>query len=138
MRAVSARQGEVLNLSRARLQNSAKRLIELRQLRTVMLGKTLAREAAWDILLTLYANDYRFTVSRLSKLTNTPVTSVLRWLDYLNARGLIRREEHPTDRRAIFVSLSESGERLLAAYLIETLDDRAFTNSKKSAQLTRV
>jgi DNA-binding MarR family transcriptional regulator len=49
------------------------------------------------------------------------MTTALRWIEYLVAQKLIVRESHPTDRRAVFVELSDKGRALIELYLYETL-----------------
>jgi DNA-binding MarR family transcriptional regulator len=51
--------------------------------------------------------------------TDAPAATVL--INALEARGLVKRNAHPTDRRAKQVSLTAAGRRMLAA--IETITD---------------
>jgi DNA-binding MarR family transcriptional regulator len=51
---------------------------------------------------------------------DAPATTVL--IDALEARGLVRREPHPTDRRAKQVSLTAAGRRMVA--VVEKISDR--------------
>jgi DNA-binding MarR family transcriptional regulator len=52
--------------------------------------------------------------------TDAPAATVL--INALEARGLVRRAAHPTDRRAKQVSLTSAGRRMLAA--IEKVTDQ--------------
>jgi DNA-binding MarR family transcriptional regulator len=74
-------------------------------------------------LLWLYAlnSGPRQTVSSLANLINASKSTTLRWVDYLDSQRLIRREPHPTDRRAAFVELTEKGRGALGVYLSGTL-----------------
>jgi DNA-binding MarR family transcriptional regulator len=41
-------------------------------------------------------------------------------LEYLESQRWVQREPHPTDKRAIFVNLTENGRAALEAYLSGT------------------
>jgi DNA-binding MarR family transcriptional regulator len=79
-------------------------------------------EPAWEILLLLYAlqSGPRPTVSRLAELSGATKSTALRWLEYLESQRWVQREPHPTDKRAIFVNLTENGRAALEAYLSGT------------------
>ena len=101
-------------LSRARIVLNARRLRE-RYFNRVMFG-----EPAWDILLTLYASEQssgRLTISRLAEWIDTPLTSVVRWVNFLEEEGLIERQAHPNDRRTSYVVLLGKGRTALDSYL---------------------
>jgi DNA-binding MarR family transcriptional regulator len=101
-------------ISRARIVLNARRLRE-RHFNRIMFG-----EPAWDILLMLYASEQsagRLTVSRLAEWVETPLTSVVRWVNFLEEEGLVARQAHPTDRRTFFVVLLGKGRAALDAYL---------------------
>lgn len=51
-------------------------------------------------------------------LTSGSVTSLL---DGLEGRDLVRREQHPDDRRKVLVSITPAGRALVDAYLPETV-----------------
>jgi DNA-binding MarR family transcriptional regulator len=80
-------------------------------------------EPAWEMLLLLYIADgeARVGISRLGELAGASKTTALRWLDYLEGQKLIQRDTHPTDRRTVFVGLSDKGRRAIEAYLSGTL-----------------
>lgn len=69
-------------------------------------------DAAWDLLLHLYA-DYldtlRTPIGKLSAKSDIPVTTTLRWIKLFARDGLVVRTPHPTDRRLAFISLSLKG-----------------------------
>jgi DNA-binding MarR family transcriptional regulator len=101
-------------ISRARIVLNARRLRE-RHFNRVMFG-----EPAWDILLMLYASDQspgRLTLSRLAEWIETPLTTVVRWVNFLEEEHLVERQAHPTDRRTVFIKLRETGRAALDAYL---------------------
>lgn len=110
--------------SRERLVSKAREILHDRQLRVEKFGKSMFRETAWDILLTLYAGEgaQRQTISRLANLIGSSRTTALRWLDYLEQQHLIRREGHPTDRRTAFVELTDKGRERLDEYFSQVVD----------------
>jgi DNA-binding MarR family transcriptional regulator len=63
----------------------------------------------------------RLTVSRLLRFANAPDTTGLRWLNFLADRGLVSREDHPTDARAVIIGLTEKARDAMNMYLSETL-----------------
>lgn len=79
-------------------------------------------EPAWEMLLALYVAEGgpRQTVSCLAKLSGAPKATALRWMDYLSQAKLIRRDLHPTDKRVVFVELTDHGRSRVEAYLSET------------------
>jgi DNA-binding MarR family transcriptional regulator len=95
----------------------AQRMIEDRRRRGQLFGTAMFGEAAWDALLHLYVDhDRRITISRLADLTGGAPTTVIRWLDYLEGRELVRRHRHPRDARAVLLELTEMGVQLLDSY----------------------
>lgn len=112
-----------LGVPRTALLNRAKEIMLLRQKRAEFFGPGMFREHAWDMLMILYlaAVGRRLTIGQLVRMAGAPMTTALRWLDYLERQRWIVRESHPTDRRATFVSLSDRGSAMLDLYLYETL-----------------
>ena len=81
-------------------------------------------EAAWETLLALYILDIsgqRQTVGSLLHFSGTPTSTAKRWLDYLCAHELVRREAHPTDRRTAFIGLTDRARERLDLYFSETI-----------------
>jgi DNA-binding MarR family transcriptional regulator len=81
-------------------------------------------EPAWDLLLALYVEQAKTetsTASMLAKAAGIPITTALRWMDYLEEKRLIERERSSFDRRASTVTLSESGRIRLEGYFAEVL-----------------
>lgn len=112
---------EVVSLSQTRLRQAGRRILHLRQLREHLFGPSFSREVAWDILLSLYVYERRFTIGDLTKTVGAPHTTVLRWLDFLGDREMIERVVHPTDRRATLVALSGRATVLIDTYLQRVL-----------------
>jgi DNA-binding MarR family transcriptional regulator len=101
----------------------SRRIFEFRRRRAEVFGKGMFGEPAWDMLLALYmeaSSGPKVTVGRLSEMTDTAQTTAIRWLDYLENHGLVRREPHPTDRRAVRVELTGKGRSALDELLSGT------------------
>ena len=104
------------------LVQRAQQLFENRRKRIAVFGPQMFAEPAWEMLLILYLSDGgpRHTQTSLTELSGASRSTGMRWIDFLDGQGLVRREEHPTDRRRNFVSLSDNGRNLLELYLSET------------------
>ena len=98
----------------------AKRLYALRRLREVYFARSIFGEPSWDILLDLYvarAESKRITVSSACIASAVPATTGLRWITTLEEEGLIRRYREGTDRRLVFVTLTDLGFGTLTRFL---------------------
>ena len=109
---------------KALLQRRALRILADRKRRYAMFGKGMFGEPAWEMLLLLYAlaPGPRQTITKLGEVVGASKSTALRWIDYLETQRLIRRESHPTDRRAAFVELTQSGVAAIELYLSDTVD----------------
>lgn len=109
---------DVANPLRAR----ARQLYEERQRRALHFGSDMFGEPAWDMLLILYLEHEgeRKSQARLVELSGASRSTGQRWVDHLVRRNLAKREDHPTDKRRNFISLSDKGRDLLELYLSET------------------
>lgn len=95
-----------------------------RRRRAELFNPSMFGEPAWELLLTLFVMDQhgpRLTIGRLAQLAETKMTTALRWLDYLDDQGFVRRDEHPGDARTSFVSLTDKARSTLRLYLSETI-----------------
>jgi DNA-binding MarR family transcriptional regulator len=108
---------------RETLIKCARRAIAERNKRIEVFGKAMFREPAWDMLLILYVeqNRLRFTIGRLANAAGASATTALRWLEYLESQGMIRRYANPTDRRSFFVGIADRGVQALDSYFSEIL-----------------
>lgn len=98
----------------------ARMLFEQRRARTRHFNTSMFSESAWDMLLAVYAvedSERRLTITTLAELSGAPLTTALRWLDYLEQERLIQRVSSPTDRRVMFVHCAPLGREKLDAYL---------------------
>jgi DNA-binding MarR family transcriptional regulator len=113
---------EVPDGEELKLEQRARRLLENRRKRIAIFGAQMFAEPAWDMLLLLFLSGRgrRQTQSSLCELSGASRSTAMRWIEFLAGRGLVRREDHPTDKRHNFVSLTEKGRHLLDLYLSET------------------
>lgn len=100
----------------------ARAVLHTRRIRTKHFNRSMFGEPAWDILLLLYlaeSVEARHTVSQLAAAVETPLTTVLRWIGFLEDEQLVERFAHPTDRRVTFVRLTGKGRDAFEAFLNE-------------------
>jgi DNA-binding MarR family transcriptional regulator len=99
---------------REKLIDRARMSLALRRRRTEFLNRAMFGEPAYEMLLTLYVEEgEEITAARLAEMTGIAQSSALRWIDYLVSKQLVRRERHPTDKRALVVKLSSKGRSAL-------------------------
>lgn len=105
------------------LVNEAKRIYDLRRIRSRYLPKDFFGEPAWDILLILYieAGDRHLTATGAAQVTDAPETTALRWVETLERAGLIVSFTHASDRRLRLLSLSSNGRAMMDQYLAAIL-----------------
>ena len=58
----------------------------------------------------------RVSVTSLCIASGVPPTTALRWIGQLTEAGLLQRVEDETDRRRVFISLSDHGAEAMARY----------------------
>lgn len=105
---------------RKTLRGHARQIRFSRDLRRELFNRNLFGEPAWDILLALYVIDSeqrRLSTREVADLANQPLTTVLRWLDYLVAQNLVSRRPNPFDQRALYIELSDKGRATMDEYL---------------------
>lgn len=106
--------------ARDELVTRARIVLNSRRARSRYFSPAIFGEPAWDILLVLYITDVagdRQTIGKLAEWITTPPSTVLRWVGYLERENLIERHPHPTDRRIMFIKLSDKGRASLDSYL---------------------
>ena len=110
-------------ISQSQLHARAAGLLHCRQARSRHFASAMFGETAWDMLLTLYISEAEaMTLSHLAQLVEAPPSSALRWIEYLEAQRLARRDAHPNDRRSALVKLTHKGRAALELYLTETIE----------------
>lgn len=80
--------------------------------------------SSFDVLATLLrsGSPYRITPAELAREAMISSSAVAQRLNKLEARGLVRREAHPTDGRGTFVALTEAGKNAIERALPDHLD----------------
>jgi DNA-binding MarR family transcriptional regulator len=81
-----------------------------RRERDKLFGTTLFGDPAWDIMLDLYRaylERERVSVSSSCIASGVPATTALRHLEIMVQEGLIRRIPSPSDKRRIYVELTD-------------------------------
>lgn len=97
-------------------------LYQLRRRRGQLFGGDLFAEPGWDMLLDLYiaGREMRSVcVSSACLGSSSPQTTGLRWMRTLEEKGLVERRMDRSDRRRIYVRLTEQAERQMEALLRE-------------------
>ena len=114
---------EITPMHRKRFVDHARRIIHDRRRRTQLFGSAMFGEPGWDMLLILYVEEdiNRLSVTRLATTSGSSLTTGLRWFEYLVSQQLVRRLDHPTDRRIDLVELTDKGRIALDSYFSETL-----------------
>lgn len=108
------------------LYQIARATMKSRRLRARFLPGPMFGEPAWDMLLALYIVDKRGareTISKLCLSSGAPATTALRWLEYLQQHKLVARRQSSTDRRVVFIDLTDSGREAVESYFLEISKD---------------
>jgi len=111
-------------LSRQAMVDRARDEFGNRRRRLAIFNSAIFGETAWDMLLALYILDLsgqRQTVGGLVKASGASMTTAIRWLNFLVAQDLVRRDPHPTDLRTAFVSLTPTARNRLDLYYSGTV-----------------
>lgn len=115
------------------LRQFARRLYNERRLRDTVLDATLMGEAAWDLLLDLYASVHEerpITISSACIAAAVPPTTALRYIEALQARGLLITEKRSADRRLRLVRLTPLGESRMTDLLSRMCADRRIAGQR--------
>lgn len=115
---------EVLANCADRSARFVRQVIAARAARRRHFDADLFADPAWDILLELYAlscEQQRTSVSKLCISAGVPATTALRWIEKLDADGLVTRQDDPLDGRRVWVALSDKGTTAMKGYLFELL-----------------
>lgn len=108
--------------SRESLVSRARIVLHSRRARYRHFKRNMFGEPAWDILLVLYITETsreRQTIGRLADWIDTPLSTVVRWVGYLENDGFVARKSHPTDKRTMFIQLLDKGRQAMDNYLCE-------------------
>jgi DNA-binding MarR family transcriptional regulator len=112
------------------LTKLARQIKSSRNQRDRFFDSNLFGEPVWDILLTLFIADtegYRMGVTEVTEASNVPSTTALRWLGRLQDVDLVLRYPSPSDKRTIYLTLSQAGFARMEA-LLKSISDRMFSS----------
>jgi DNA-binding MarR family transcriptional regulator len=102
---------------RTQLQARAQAIFNERNRRAQFFSKSIFGEPAWEMLVTLYIMDgRRVTVGKLVNMIDSPQTTALRWLQYLERKHYVARRSDPDDRRVVCIEIMDEARNLLDAY----------------------
>ena len=97
-------------------------IIRRRRARARYFEAELFADPAWDILLDLTAADaerVRVSVTSLCIASGVPATTALRWIGQMTEAGLLMRVEDTTDKRRVFISLTDKARNAMAQYFAD-------------------
>ena len=117
-------------------------IIRARRLRGDIFRQELFSDPAWDILLALFQARLRQQGTSISELAGSVAissTTLDRWLDALNADGLVVQAPDPSDPSQTLVELSARGSGAMERWIEQCLEGRTDTNrSRLTDLLTRL
>ena len=101
-------------------------MVELEKLRHSFFPSAIFGEPAWNILLMLYVAPSRAdrTVRRLGENSGAPLSTAIRWLDYLEAEGLVMQDSSTHDPQQKEVHLTDKAYNRLRSFLSESIFGR--------------
>lgn len=97
------------------LLERAEAILRVRRARERLLGRAVIGEPVFDLLLCLYvrSGQTETSLTSLAKPAGVPYSSAIRWISYLNDKGLVECTESRTDRRATCVRLTVYGRAVM-------------------------
>lgn len=98
----------------------ALQMLAVREAREQLLHGQISGQPAWDILLALYLTDkagVEHNIGRMIELSHSSVTTGLRYIDLLEAHGLVHREQDKRDGRVWYLNLSAGGRKVMEQIL---------------------
>jgi DNA-binding MarR family transcriptional regulator len=114
----SAKSRAFVEPQRATLIERAQAIFSERSRRAEYLSRAMFGEPAWDMLLCLYILDgRRVSFGNLVSMIGQPMTTAVRWIDYLEKERLVARRPDPDDRRVVDIELLDRGREVLDSYL---------------------
>lgn len=91
--------------------------------RRILPATAVLSDIEWAILLELFVADGRGTILQTKSLTlaaGVAPTTVLRYLELLEGKGLIHRAPCPSDGRSTLVAITREGRRTVGAVFSES------------------
>lgn len=110
---------EDIGRNKTALLSVVSRYLEARMTRANFFPQVQFNDPCWDIMVEIYASTLagrRMTVSDACVGMGVSISTALRWLNYLECRGLISRQADNCDRRRTYVELSPETELAFTAY----------------------
>lgn len=110
----------------------ARQLHRERRIRDAFLSRELFGEAAWDILLDLYASEAEGRTVRVSSAciaAAVPPSTALRYLNEMERVGLLVRSPSPGDKRGQHIRLSDSARENMRELLSRLRAARQYPSS---------
>lgn len=105
----------------------ARHLYKERRSRDELLGSDLFGDPMWDLMLELYASageGEKVSVSSACAASGAPASSAIRYIKAMTKRGLLVRDDCPTDARRVYVRLSNHGRQVMTDLLNRMARDR--------------
>lgn len=96
-------------------------MFNMRKSRSGLFPASMFNEPAWDMLMALYVAHEVSAAADLARSTNTPITTAMRWIEYLEAHKLIVREASSADRRAHLIRLTDLGRSNMDALFSDVI-----------------
>ena len=84
----------------------AQLIFDLRKARALLFPASMFGEPAWDMMMALYIANQAPAAADLARWTNTPPTTAMRWITYLEGHDLVARESSDDDRRTHKIRLT--------------------------------
>lgn len=103
-----------------------RRIIRQRRDRQRFFDAEMFADPAWDMLLDLtaaHAEHLRVSVSSLCIASGVPATTALRWIKQMAEVGLFERVEDSSDKRRVFITLSDAAVDAMARYFAEVMHE---------------
>jgi len=103
-----------------------RRIIRQRNERRRFFDAELFADPAWDMLLDLaaaHAEHHRVSVSSLCIAAGVPASTGLRWIKQMTETGLFERVEDSSDKRRVFITLSDAAVDAMARYFADVVQE---------------
>jgi DNA-binding MarR family transcriptional regulator len=109
----------------AELRGALRRFVRQSDALTRRHGLTTQRYELLLMAKTARSGEERATLSELAERLALAPSSITELVARSETLGLVRRELHPSNRRAVFVALTPEGERRLSMAVAELAGERA-------------
>jgi predicted transcriptional regulator len=94
------------------LAMTAKLILDERKSRKHFLPSELFNEPAWEMMLDLfiqYSGGAKVSTTSICIASGVPLTTALRYIDQLEKCELVKRSASASDKRVVFIELTETG-----------------------------